>query len=58
MTITKGGMQAASSIHVQFVTDETAFRFVLRLDGQPLWHSALTPYKGSDTLSPFVTVAT
>ena len=58
VTITKGGVQSVSSIHVNFTTDETAFRFVMRLDGQPLWNSALTPYKGSDTLSPFVTVAT
>lgn len=57
ITITKGGMQSAQSIHVNFTTDETAFRFVLRVDGQPLWNSALTPYKGSDTQSPFVTVA-
>lgn len=55
---TKGGIQQATSIHVNFTTDETAFRFVLRIDGQPLWNSAVTPYKGSDTVSPFVTVAT
>jgi len=58
ITITKGGMQAAQSIHVKFTTDETAFRFVVRVDGQPLWNNALTPYKSADTLSPFVTVAT
>ena len=58
ITITKGGIQTAQSIHVNFTTDETAFRFVIRVDGQPLWNNALTPYKGSDTLSPFVTVAT
>ncbi|HUW33067.1 MAG TPA: phage major capsid protein, partial [Planctomycetota bacterium] len=52
VTIAKGGMQAASSIHVQFVTDETAFRFVIRIDGQPLWNNSLTPYKGTDTVSP------
>jgi len=53
-TINKGGVQAASSIHVQFLTDETTFRFVYRIDGQPLWHSALTPYDTGNTLSPFV----
>jgi HK97 family phage major capsid protein len=55
-TIVKGGVQAASSIHVQFTTDETAFRFVYRTDGEPLWNSVLTPYAGS-TLSPFVVLA-
>lgn len=54
--IDKGGVQAASSIHVQFVTDEVAFRFIVRIGGQPLWNSALTPYKGAQTLSPFVTL--
>ena len=52
--INKGGIEAASSIHVQFVTDETAFRFVYRMDGQPLWDTPVTPFKGSDTVSPFV----
>ena len=56
--IDKGGMQAASSIHVKFVYDETAFRFVYRCDGQPWWNSPLTPYKGAATQSPFVAVAT
>jgi HK97 family phage major capsid protein len=52
--IDKGGTQTASSIHVNFVYDETVFRFVYRFDGQPSWNSALTPYKGTNTLSPFV----
>jgi HK97 family phage major capsid protein len=51
-------VQAASSIHVQFVTDQVAFRFVYRCDGQPKIAAPLTPYKGSGTLSPFVTLAT
>ncbi len=54
----KGGVAAASSIHVQFVYDETVYRWVLRIDGQPKWNNALTPYKGSSTVSPFVALAT
>jgi HK97 family phage major capsid protein len=53
----KGGIQSASSIHVRFEYDEMTFRFLVRYDGQPSWSSALTPYKGNDTLSPFVTLA-
>jgi HK97 family phage major capsid protein len=53
----KGGMQAASSIHVRFIYDESVFRFVLRLDGQPTWNSALTPYKGSAKVGPFIVLA-
>ena len=55
--IEKGGIESASSIHVQFLTDETTFRFVYRFDGGPLWHSTLTPFKGSNTQSPFVVLA-
>lgn len=56
----KGGIQTASSIHVHFVYDESVFRFVYRVDGQPIWNSALTPYKGGagSSLSPFVVLET
>jgi len=52
--INKGGLQSASSIHVKFVEDETVFRFTYRFDGQPLWHSAVTPKSGGSTVSPYV----
>lgn len=53
----KGGMQSDMSIHVRFIYDESVFRFVLRLDGQPMLRSAITPFKGTNTLSHFVQVA-
>ncbi len=53
----KGGMNSATSIHVAFTTDQTAFRFIYRINGLPVWHSALTPFKGSSTLSPYVALA-
>jgi HK97 family phage major capsid protein len=56
--VDKGGVQSAMSIHVEFVADEIVFRWLTRVDGQPLWNSALTPYKGSNTRSPFVALAT
>lgn len=52
--IDRNGLEQATSIHVKFTTDETAFRFVARLDGKPLWLNALTPANGSNTLSPCV----
>jgi HK97 family phage major capsid protein len=52
--INKDDIQEASSIHVQFLTAETAFRFIYRIDGEPLWNSALTPFHGTNTVSPFV----
>ena len=55
----KAGINYATSIHVQFVTDETAFRWTYRCNGMPMWNSTLTPYKTntSATYSPFVTLA-
>jgi HK97 family phage major capsid protein len=50
----KGGVTSESSIHVYFLSDETAFRFVYRVDGKSSVNTALTPYKGSTTTSPFV----
>jgi HK97 family phage major capsid protein len=57
LMIDKGGMQSASSIHVRFIYDETTFRFVYRCDGAPIWNTAVTPYKGSISQSPIVTLA-
>lgn len=55
-----GGVQADVSIHVRFVYDESVFRFVMRVDGQPALASAVTPYQGgaSYTQSHFVALAT
>ena len=57
LLIDKGGVKAASSIHVRFLYDENVFRFIYRVDGQPIWNKPLTPYKGSATVSPFVALA-
>lgn len=53
----KDNMESAVSIHVRFLFNESAFRFILRADGQPLRATTLTPYKGADDLSSFVTLA-
>lgn len=57
LLIDKGGIKAASSVHVRFLYDENVFRFIYRVDGQPIWNKPLTPFKGSATVSPFVTLA-
>ncbi len=56
----KGGVAADVSIHVRFVYDESVFRFVMRVDGQPALASAITPYLGgaSYSQSHFVVLAT
>lgn len=50
------GVQAASSIHVSFTSDQTCYRFVYRVGGAPLWYTTLTG-KDSQTYSPFVALA-
>ncbi len=57
-TATRGSLKSDVSMHVQFLTDQMAFRFIFKVDGQSSWHSALTPFKGTNTQSPFITLAT
>lgn len=39
--VDKGGVSQASSIHVRFLYDEQVFRFIYRVDGQPIWNTKL-----------------
>lgn len=52
------GLKFDTSIHLYFLSDHTAFRFVYRVDGQPWWPSALEPRYSGDTLSPFIALET
>lgn len=52
-----GGIEGATSIHLRFDYGETAMRWTLFADGQPWQASPITPYKGSATQSPYVTLA-
>ncbi len=55
----KAGQNAVrfdTSIHVRFVTDESSFRFITRVDGQPWARTALTPKNSSNTLGHFVKI--
>jgi len=45
------------SEHVRFMTDEMTFKMTQEVDGQPRWSSTLTPYKGTNTTSPFIVLA-
>lgn len=58
LTISKGSADAEMSMHLRFDFDELAFRVIFRADGQPWWNTALTPYKGSATQSPFIVLDT
>ncbi len=58
-TITKaGGIQTATSMHLWFDYDVSAFRMTFRVDGMPWLSAAISPAKGSVTRSHFVTLAT
>lgn len=54
----KGDAKTATSMHVAFTTDEQAFRVTYRVDGQPNMKAALTPFKGTNTQSAFISLAT
>lgn len=54
LLVTKGGINEATSIHVKFLEDETAFRWVLRVGGIPLMASTVTMPDGL-VYSSFIT---
>ena len=51
-------LTVASSEHVAFASGQTTWRFTERLDGAGWLNSAITPENGSNTISPFVALAT
>ena len=55
-------MRISASRHVPgsygFTTDETFWKIVLRVDGQPLMTAPITPYRGANTLSAFIVLTT
>lgn len=53
-----GAMRVDGSMHVYFLTDEYAFRFIRDVGGAPMFDVPITPLKGTNTLSEFITLAT
>ena len=51
-------LRVEASPHVNWTTDEMVWRFIQRVDGRPWLTTALTPRFGSNTMSPFVALAT
>ena len=51
-------LSVVASPWTNFTTDETVWRFVQRVDGRPWLQVALTPRFGSNTMSPYVSLAT
>lgn len=60
VTISKGGVVQAQSIHVEFLTDQLALRFSMRVDGQTWENAPVIPFQGdatADLQSSFITLA-
>lgn len=54
----RGMVDQSVSMHLKFDYAQTAYRFIFEVDGQPWLASAMTPFKGSSTLSPIVNLTT
>lgn len=57
LSISKGGIAQAVSMHVEFLTDQLALRFTMRMNAAPWENSPITPFKGTNTQSSFVCIA-
>ncbi len=58
LSISKGGVQEAVSSEVEFLRDLLCYKFTIRVDAKPADDKVITPYKGTATQSPFITLAT
>lgn len=58
LSVVKGAIKSDVSIHLWFDQNTTAFRFVLRMNGQPWLSAAIARKNGSNTLSHFVSLQT
>ena len=52
VAITKGGVQQSQSTDVEFLTDQLAIKFTMRLDGRPYEDAAVTPFAAGATTPP------
>lgn len=52
-----GGLREEMSVHLWFDQDVTAFKFILRVAGQPWLSAPIPPRVGTMTQSPFVALA-
>jgi HK97 family phage major capsid protein len=51
------GLRSDVSIHLWFDQDMVAFRFTMRVAGQPWWAAAISQRDGANTQSPFIVLA-
>lgn len=55
--IAKGGIRQQTSMHVEFTRDRQLLKFTWRVNGAPRTRTPLTPFKGANTLSPYIALA-
>lgn len=58
LSVVRGSLKSDYSIHLWFDQAINAFRFILRMNGQPWLSAAIARKNGSNTLSHFVTLQT
>lgn len=58
LSVVKGGLKTDYSIHLWFDQAINAFRFILRMNGQPWLSAAIARKNGSNTLSHFIALET
>lgn len=58
LAVVKGALKSDVSIHLWFDQNAVAFRFVLRMNGQPWLSAAIARKNGSNTLSHFISLDT
>lgn len=58
LSVTKTtGLRTDVSMHVYFATDEQAFRFIMRVGGEPWWDEVIAAKNGTYNQGAFVTLA-
>ena len=55
--VKRNGIKVDTSMHLYFDADAMAFRFIMRVGGHPWLSAPIQPRVGSNTMSPFVTLA-
>jgi HK97 family phage major capsid protein len=58
ITIGKGGVTESVSSHVEFLRDQIAYKYTIRVDGRPCDDAPIQPFKGTTLESSYIVLAT
>lgn len=56
--VDKGGPDSSWNPYIYWDHNQQGFKMTWRVDGNPLWNAPLTPFKGANSKSAFITLAT